>query len=88
MQAKDGYTLTYCAIYRLFGTTGYCTVCMKVIPVFETVMRARNNVYHLECFTCQHCNHRSVLPSLVCARKIHFFSYRIIRFHCVLLQCQ
>ncbi|KAK2182974.1 hypothetical protein NP493_329g02019 [Ridgeia piscesae] len=43
---------------RLFGTTGYCSVCSKVIPAFEMVMRARGNVYHLECFACQQCNHR------------------------------
>ncbi|XP_018328971.1 LIM domain only protein 3 isoform X3 [Agrilus planipennis] len=43
---------------RLFGTTGYCAACSKVIPAFEMVMRAKNNVYHLECFACQQCNHR------------------------------
>ncbi len=44
--------------FRLFGTTGYCAACNKVIPAFEMVMRARTNVYHLECFACQQCNHR------------------------------
>ncbi|XP_037918975.1 LIM domain transcription factor LMO4.1 isoform X1 [Hermetia illucens] len=43
---------------RLFGSTGYCAACTKVIPAFEMVMRARNNVYHLECFACHQCNHR------------------------------
>ncbi|XP_044730423.1 LIM/homeobox protein Lhx3-like [Chrysoperla carnea] len=43
---------------RLFGTTGYCAACNKVIPAFEMVMRAKNNVYHLECFACHQCNHR------------------------------
>lgn len=43
---------------RLFGTTGYCAACNKVIPAFEMVMRAKTNVYHLECFACQQCNHR------------------------------
>ncbi|XP_065584084.1 LIM domain only protein 3-like isoform X3 [Artemia franciscana] len=43
---------------RLFGTTGSCSACGKVIPAFEMVMRARTNVYHLECFACQQCNHR------------------------------
>uniref|UniRef100_A0A1B0A8I3 LIM zinc-binding domain-containing protein n=1 Tax=Glossina pallidipes TaxID=7398 RepID=A0A1B0A8I3_GLOPL len=42
---------------RLFGNTGYCAACSKVIPAFEMVMRARTNVYHLECFACQQCNH-------------------------------
>ncbi|KAK6630356.1 LIM domain only protein 3 [Polyplax serrata] len=43
---------------RLFGNTGYCSACNKVIPAFEMVMRAKHNVYHLECFACQQCNHR------------------------------
>ncbi|XP_014216893.1 LIM/homeobox protein Lhx9-like isoform X1 [Copidosoma floridanum] len=42
---------------RLFGNTGHCAACSKVIPAFEMVMRARANVYHLECFACQQCNH-------------------------------
>lgn len=46
--------------FRLFGNTGYCAACNKVIPAFEMVMRARSNVYHLECFACQQCNHRLV----------------------------
>ena len=48
----------FCLFFRLFGTTGYCAACNKVIPAFEMVMRARTNVYHLECFACQQCNHR------------------------------
>ncbi|XP_018496841.1 insulin gene enhancer protein isl-1 [Galendromus occidentalis] len=43
---------------RLFGVTGLCSACHKQIPAFEMVMRARGNVYHLECFACQQCNHR------------------------------
>ncbi|XP_039278956.1 LIM domain only protein 3 [Nilaparvata lugens] len=43
---------------RLFGSTGHCSACAKVIPAFEMVMRAKSNVYHLECFACQQCNHR------------------------------
>ncbi len=50
--------LTPTLSFRLFGTTGYCAACNKVIPAFEMVMRARTNVYHLECFACQQCNHR------------------------------
>lgn len=49
---------------RLFGNTGYCAACNKVIPAFEMVMRARSNVYHLECFACQQCNHRWVIKSI------------------------
>ncbi|XP_016138499.1 rhombotin-1-like isoform X1 [Sinocyclocheilus grahami] len=42
----------------LFGTTGNCAACNKLIPAFEMVMRARDNVYHLDCFACQLCNQR------------------------------
>ncbi|XP_011494370.1 PREDICTED: LIM domain only protein 3-like [Ceratosolen solmsi marchali] len=43
---------------RLFGNTGHCSACNKPIPAFEMVMRAKTNVYHLECFACQQCYHR------------------------------
>jgi len=43
---------------RLFGTTGNCAACCKVIPAFEMVMRAKSNVYHLDCFACQQCHQR------------------------------
>ncbi|CAD1479130.1 unnamed protein product, partial [Heterotrigona itama] len=42
---------------KLFGHTGHCAACNKTIPAFEMVMRARTNVYHLECFACQQCNY-------------------------------
>lgn len=50
----------YFVAFRLFGSTGYCSACSKMIPAFEMVMRAKGNVYHLECFACQQCNHRLV----------------------------
>ncbi|XP_077820983.1 rhombotin-1 isoform X5 [Macaca mulatta] len=50
---------------RLFGTTGNCAACSKLIPAFEMVMRARDNVYHLDCFACQLCNQR-VTDSTCC----------------------
>lgn len=57
---------------RLFGSTGYCSACNKVIPAFEMVMRAKNNVYHLECFACQQCNHRFCVGDrfYLCENKI------------------
>ncbi|XP_023312828.1 LIM/homeobox protein Lhx3-like, partial [Anoplophora glabripennis] len=56
----------------LFGTTGYCAACNKVIPAFEMVMRAKNNVYHLECFACHQCNHRFCVGDrfYLCENKI------------------
>lgn len=44
--------------HRLFGVTGNCAACSKLIPAFEMVMRAKDNVYHLDCFACQLCNQR------------------------------
>ncbi|KAJ1529550.1 hypothetical protein ONE63_006322 [Megalurothrips usitatus] len=57
---------------RLFGNTGYCAACSKVIPAFEMVMRARHNVYHLECFACQQCSHRFCVGDrfYLCENKI------------------
>ncbi|KAG4074247.1 hypothetical protein HA402_008656 [Bradysia odoriphaga] len=57
---------------RLFGNTGLCAACNKVIPAFEMVMRARSNVYHLECFACQQCNHRFCVGDrfYLCENKI------------------
>lgn len=49
------YPLSLC---RLFGVTGNCAACSKLIPAFEMVMRARDNVYHLDCFACQLCRQR------------------------------
>ncbi|KAK0397212.1 hypothetical protein QR680_002034 [Steinernema hermaphroditum] len=43
---------------RLFGSTGVCSACEKNIPAFEMVMRAKSNVYHLDCFACHICNYR------------------------------
>ncbi|KAF3859447.1 hypothetical protein F7725_021846, partial [Dissostichus mawsoni] len=43
---------------ELFGVTGNCAACSKLIPAFEMVMRAKENVYHLDCFACQLCNQR------------------------------
>ncbi|XP_010882538.2 rhombotin-1 [Esox lucius] len=43
---------------RLFGMTGNCAACSKIIPAFEMVMRAKDNVYHLDCFACQLCSQR------------------------------
>ncbi|KAI4479810.1 hypothetical protein M0804_010860 [Polistes exclamans] len=57
---------------RLFGNTGYCAACNKSIPAFEMVMRARTNVYHLDCFACQQCTHRFCVGDrfYLCENKI------------------
>jgi hypothetical protein len=40
------------------GQTGNCAACHQKIPAFEMVMRARQLVYHLDCFACQQCESR------------------------------
>lgn len=42
----------------MFGQSGVCSLCFKLIAASELVMRAKDNVYHLECFACQICNQR------------------------------
>lgn len=44
--------------YELFAHKAICAVCDKLIYASEMVMRARDNVYHLECFACQLCGLR------------------------------
>lgn len=76
---RPQYLTKYIFLFRLFGTTGYCSACNKVIPAFEMVMRARTNVYHLECFACQQCNHRLVHPIQLKLRPLGLFlSFRQI----------
>uniref|UniRef100_A0AAZ3QVE3 LIM domain only protein 3 n=1 Tax=Oncorhynchus tshawytscha TaxID=74940 RepID=A0AAZ3QVE3_ONCTS len=53
-----GVTGNCAACSKLFGVTGNCAACSKLIPAFEMVMRAKENVYHLDCFACQLCNQR------------------------------
>jgi len=48
-----------------------CAACFKDIPAFEMVMRARSNVYHLECFACQQCNHRYVVLGSLWAVRLN-----------------
>ncbi|CAH3035872.1 unnamed protein product [Porites lobata] len=43
---------------RLFGATGICSQCFKQIPPLDMVMRAREHIYHLDCFACQVCHYR------------------------------
>ncbi|KAA8595685.1 hypothetical protein FQN60_010976 [Etheostoma spectabile] len=57
-QVEEEMVFIWMLKLRLFGTTGNCAACSKLIPAFEMVMRARDNVYHLDCFACQLCNQR------------------------------
>ena len=51
-------SLRFVFFCRLFGATGVCSLCMKTIPPLEMVMRAREHIYHLDCFACQVCRYR------------------------------
>lgn len=60
----------FASFNRLYGNTGLCSACNKLIPAFEMVMRAKRNVYHLECFACQQCSHRySDLMLFLCVKS-------------------
>uniref|UniRef100_A0A4W3H6G5 LIM homeobox 2b n=1 Tax=Callorhinchus milii TaxID=7868 RepID=A0A4W3H6G5_CALMI len=59
--AKDGSIYCKEDYYRPFGPSGWfavqrCARCHLGISASEMVMRARDSVYHLNCFTCHSCN--------------------------------
>ncbi|XP_003702327.1 LIM domain only protein 3 [Megachile rotundata] len=72
LYTKSNFILCKKDYLRMFGSSGHCAVCNKSIPAFEMVMRARTNVYHLECFACQQCNHRFCIGDkfYLCENKI------------------
>ncbi|CAF1534787.1 unnamed protein product [Adineta ricciae] len=43
---------------RLFGMTGHCASCQRLIPAFDLVMRCGELVYHLNCFSCYECQQK------------------------------
>ncbi|XP_067662093.1 LIM/homeobox protein Lhx9-like [Haliotis asinina] len=67
--ARDG--LIYCKedYYRRFGIKR-CSRCHLGIAANELVMRARDLVYHLSCFTCSSCN-RALTPGEQFGMKDH-----------------
>ena len=46
----------YIIIQRLFGSTGQCTTCNKIIQAYEFVMKVNSLVFHVECFRCTICH--------------------------------
>lgn len=56
----------------MFGQKAICSVCDKLIYASEMVMRAKQNVYHLECFACQLCGLRFCIGDrfYLCENKI------------------
>jgi len=49
-----------CVACRMFGSTGTCAACRQPIPASQLVMRARQDAYHVDCFTCVVCGVRLV----------------------------
>lgn len=43
---------------RIFGPTGLCAACKRIIQPYELVMRANEMAFHLNCFACQQCQYR------------------------------
>ncbi|CAF87439.1 unnamed protein product, partial [Tetraodon nigroviridis] len=77
--AKDGSIYCKEDYYRRFSVQR-CARCHLGISASEMVMRARDSVYHLSCFTCTTCNktlttgdHFGMKDSLVYCR-LHFES--------------
>ncbi|KAF8561750.1 hypothetical protein P879_07703 [Paragonimus westermani] len=52
---RDNMLLCRQDYLRLFGLSGTCTKCRLKIPPDELVMRCQENVYHVGCFSCFHC---------------------------------
>jgi len=44
----------------MFGSSGSCAACRQPIPASQLVMRARQDAYHVDCFTCAVCGVRLV----------------------------
>ncbi|XP_053631303.1 LIM/homeobox protein Lhx9 isoform X2 [Cherax quadricarinatus] len=53
--ARDGHIFCRDDYHRLFSVRR-CARCTQTIGSSELVMRAREFVYHVQCFTCAHCN--------------------------------
>ncbi|XP_066940265.1 LIM/homeobox protein Lhx9-like isoform X3 [Macrobrachium rosenbergii] len=53
--ARDGHIFCRDDYHRLFSMRR-CARCSQCISSAELVMRAREFVYHVQCFTCAHCN--------------------------------
>lgn len=65
--------LCCCFFFRLFGIPGVCASCNKSIAAFEFVMRAGQNAYHIECFSCQICRQRFRV-----GENFHFYNNKVL----------
>lgn len=52
----DPFLKYFFLLFRLFATK--CAGCLEAIPPTDLVMRALDNVYHLNCFQCIICGHQ------------------------------
>ena len=69
---KSGLRLCQKDYHELFGSKCLCSICGKLISGSELVMRAKTNIYHLECFACQLCGLRFCVGDrfYLCENKI------------------
>lgn len=57
---KGGMILCKTDYVKLYGSSGACAVCAKLIPATEFVMKVLGKVYHLDCFNCTTCHNQLV----------------------------
>ncbi|KAJ7383482.1 spinal cord association neuron differentiation [Desmophyllum pertusum] len=70
--AKGGMILCKNDYVKLYGSSGACAVCAKLIPATEFVMKVLGKVYHLDCFNCTTCHNQ-----LVAGDRFHVVNGRL-----------
>ncbi|KAK2567244.1 LIM domain transcription factor LMO4.2 [Acropora cervicornis] len=70
--AKGGMILCKTDYVKLYGSSGACAVCAKLIPATELVMKVLGKVYHLNCFNCTTCHNQ-----LVAGDRFHVVNGRL-----------
>ncbi|KAL9989260.1 hypothetical protein ACROYT_G003793 [Oculina patagonica] len=70
--SKGGMILCKTDYVKLYGSSGACAVCAKLIPATEFVMKVLGKVYHLDCFNCTTCHNQ-----LVAGDRFHVVNGRL-----------
>lgn len=70
--AKGGMILCKTDYVKLYGSSGACAVCAKLIPATEFVMKVLGKVYHIDCFNCTTCHNQ-----LVAGDRFHVVNGRL-----------
>lgn len=73
-RAASGWDLIFkrLLLFRLYGSSGACAVCAKLIPATEFVMKVLGKVYHINCFNCTTCHNQ-----LVAGDRFHVVNGRL-----------